>query len=237
VYRILLTHSKGVPNLHHHLAHLLSTYGYWGLCGGLALEYLFIPVPGETMLTTIGILWQNPKYHLHLFWLLLSTTAGTFSGAMFAYLVGRALGRPFLIRFGKYIRLTPERIDKVGKLFTKYTVPTLIFSRYIAGIRIIVPYIAGINRVRLLVFAPVMLISSLMWTATFILAGSVIEKAWARFIENWQRNIIPALIVLLILVVLYIYIHRWMKRKLEVEDSGDHADEDPTSPSDSNHRP
>ncbi|GMA51857.1 hypothetical protein GCM10025857_32140 [Alicyclobacillus contaminans] len=201
----------------HHLAHLLSTYGYWGLYGGLALEYLFIPVPGETTLTTAGILWQKPQYHLSLFWLLLSTTLGTFTGAMFGYLVGRALGRPFLVRYGKYVRLTPERIDKASRMFTRYTIPTLVLSRYIAGIRIIVPYIAGINRVRLILFVPVMLLSSLLWTSTFILAGVVIERAWRHFIHNWRHNLIPTLLIVAVLVAAYLYIHHWMKRRLNTD--------------------
>jgi membrane protein DedA with SNARE-associated domain len=215
----LLTQSKGVPRLQQHIAHLLSTYGYWGLCGGLALEYLFIPVPGETTLTAAGIMWHKHTYNLNLFWLLVSTTLGTFAGSMFGYLIGRAFGRPFLVRFGKYIRLTPERIDKADRIFAKYTLPTLFLSRYIAGIRIIVPYIAGINRVRLWVYAPVMFVSSLIWTTTFILAGSVIEQAFQRLITDWQKNLVPVLLVLAVLVVGYVYFHRWLKRKMNAAET------------------
>jgi membrane protein DedA with SNARE-associated domain len=205
--------------LQQHIAHLLSTYGYWGLCGGLALEYLFIPVPGETTLTAAGIMWNKHTYNLNLFWLLVSTTLGTFAGSMFGYLIGRAFGRPFLVKFGKYIRLTPERIDRADRIFAKYTVPTLLLSRYIAGIRIIVPYIAGINRVRLWVYAPVMLVSSLIWTSTFILAGSVIEQAFQELVTNWQQNLVPVLLVAAVLVVGYIYFHRWLKRKMKAVES------------------
>jgi membrane protein DedA with SNARE-associated domain len=197
----------------HQITYLLNTYGYWGLFAALTLEYLFVPVPGETTLTTSGVLWQDPKYHLQLFWLLAATTLGTFTGTMFGYVVGRVLGRPFLERFGRYIRLTPARIDKADALFRKYTLPTLIFSRYIAGIRVIVPYIAGINRVRLVVYIPVMLVSSLAWTATFILAGSVIAHAWHNVVRHWQRDLAPAIIILLIIAVGYYYLHRGMKRK------------------------
>jgi membrane protein DedA with SNARE-associated domain len=215
----LLTQGKGVTRLQQHIAHLLSTYGYWGLCGGLALEYLFIPVPGETTLTAAGIMWNKHTYNLNLFWLLVSTTLGTFAGSMFGYLIGRAFGRPFLVKFGKYIRLTPERIDKADRIFAKYTVPTLLLSRYIAGIRIIVPYIAGINRVRLWVYAPVMLVSSLIWTSTFILAGSVIEQAFHQLVTNWQKNLVPVLLVAAVLVAGYIYFHRWLKRKMKAVES------------------
>lgn len=197
----------------HFIIHLFHTYGYFGLFGALALEYLFVPVPGETTLTTSGILWKYPSSHLSLFWLLTATTLGTFTGTLFGYVIGRTLGRPFLERFGRYIRLTPARIDKADALFAKYTLPTLVFSRYIAGIRIIVPYIAGINRVKLIVYIPVMLLSSLAWTSTFILAGSVIEKAWHNVVNHWQRDLVPAILVLVLLGVGYYFLHRWMKRR------------------------
>ena len=200
--------------MHEHIVHLLSTYGYWGLYGALAIEYLFIPVPGETTLTTVGILWQRPAYHLSLPWLILATSLGTFTGALFGYAVGRAFGRPVLERFGKYIRITPARIDQADVLFAKYTVPTLLLSRYIAGIRIIVPYIAGINKVRIATYIPTVLLGSFLWTSTFILAGSVIEHSWGRIVTHWKRDLIPAVLIAALAVVAYVYVHRWMNRKL-----------------------
>jgi membrane protein DedA with SNARE-associated domain len=197
------------------IGNLLRTYGYFGLFGALALEYLFVPVPGETTLTAVGILWQTQKYHLRLFWLLMATTGGTFTGSLIAYLIGRLVGRPFLERFGRIVRLTPDRIDKAEALFHKYTVPTLILSRYIAVVRILVPYIAGINRVRLVVFIPVMLVSSLAWTATFILAGTAIERAWHQVLSHWRQELAPAVLVVVALAAGYYYLHRWIQRRVE----------------------
>jgi membrane protein DedA with SNARE-associated domain len=194
---------------------LLQTYGYFGLFGALALEYLFVPVPGETTLTAIGILWQSQAYHLRLLWLLMSTTLGTFTGSLIAYLIGRTLGRSFIERFGRLIRLTPDRINKAEALFHKYTVPTLILSRYIAVVRILVPYIAGINRVRLWVYVPVMLISSLAWTTTFILAGTAIERVWHQVLHHWRQELVPAILIVAAIAVGYVYLHRWIQRRVE----------------------
>lgn len=199
--------------MHQFVEHMLQHYGYVGLYTALALEYLFIPVPGETTLTTSGILWHPD--HLSLFWLLTSTTLGTFTGSMFGYVVGRTLGRPFLERFGRYIRLTPERIDKADRLFAKYTLPTLLISRYIAGIRIITPYLAGINQVPLLLYTITMLFSSLAWTTTFILAGSMIEREWHTVLAHWKQDLIPAIGVIIVLVIGYTYLHRWIRYKVE----------------------
>jgi membrane protein DedA with SNARE-associated domain len=198
----------------HFIEHLMQVYGYWGICGALALEYLFVPVPGETTLTASGVLAQQSGGHISLFWLITSATFGTFAGSMIAYLLGRVLGRPFLVKYGRYVRLTPERLAQADAIFAKYTVPTLLISRYIAFVRIFVPYIAGINRVRLVLYTPVMFLASLLWTAPFILAGTLIERMVRAVLNDWQRYLLPALLVLALLAVAYWWFHRWLKRKM-----------------------
>ncbi|GGJ09603.1 alkaline phosphatase [Alicyclobacillus cellulosilyticus] len=212
--------------MHSYIAHILQTYGYFGLFVALALEYVFVPVPGETTLTTIGILYQSKAYHLNLTLLILSTTLGAYLGSTLAYTIGRMLGRPFLERYGRYVGLTPARIDRAEHLFRRYTIPTLVVSRYIAGVRILVPYVAGINRVRLAVYLPVMLIANGLWTTTFILAGRVIERAWHHFIHHWRHDLIPAILITAAFVIAYLYFHRWLKRKTEGEPAA--AEKDPT---------
>jgi membrane protein DedA with SNARE-associated domain len=208
---------KGVHFVQHYIAHLLQTYGYTGLFIALALEYV-LAVPAETILTTTGILWQNKIYHLHIVPLILATSLGTTFGATLAYWVGRTLGRPFLIRYGKFVHLTPERINKADRLFAKYTLPTLVISRYIAVVRILIPYLAGINKVKFPLFVTTIFLSSILWTTTFITAGGVIEHAFGAVMHHWKRNLIPAAIILALLIVLYAYLHKWLARKMEAAD-------------------
>lgn len=200
--------------MHHYIVHLLDTYGYWGLFGALTLEYLFFPVPGETTLVTSGILWRQGSYHLSLIGLIVATSLGTFTGSLFGYAVGRILGRPVVERFGRYVRVTPARIDHAEALFKQYTVPTLLISRYIAFVRVIVPYLAGINRIRLWVYIPIMLLGSFLWTSTFIFAGGLIEHAWHTVMLHWRTDLIPAVVVAVAVVIGYSYLHRWMHRKM-----------------------
>jgi membrane protein DedA with SNARE-associated domain len=201
----------------HYIAHLLQTYGYAGLFIALALEYI-LAVPAETILTTTGILWQNKIYHLHLLPLILTTSLGTTAGATLAYWIGRSLGRPFLLRYGKFVRLTPERINKADRLFAKYTLPTLIISRYIAIVRILIPYLAGINKVKFTLYITTIFLSSLLWTTTFITAGGIIEHAFGAVLHHWKRNLIPAVIILALLIAGYAYLHKWLTRKMDTTD-------------------
>ncbi|MCL6626306.1 MAG: DedA family protein [Alicyclobacillus shizuokensis] len=199
----------------HFIEHLMQVYGYWGICGALALEYLFVPVPGETTLTASGVLAQHANGQISLFWLIVAATCGTYAGSMVAYLLGRALGRPFLLRYGRYVRLTPDKLAQADAIFAKYTVPTLVISRYIAFVRIFVPYIAGINRIRLAVYAPVMFIASALWTTPFILAGSLIERMVHAVLADWQKYLLPAVLIAAALAAAYWWFHRWLKRKMD----------------------
>ncbi|MCL6633125.1 MAG: DedA family protein [Alicyclobacillus herbarius] len=199
----------------HFIEHLMQVYGYWGICGALALEYLFVPVPGETTLTAAGVLAQRADGQISLFWLIVAATFGTYAGSMVAYLLGRVLGRPFLLRYGRYVRLTPDKLAQADAIFAKYTVPTLLISRYIAFVRIFVPYIAGINRIRLVIYAPVMLVASLLWTAPFILAGSLIEQMIHAVLSDWQKYLLPAILIVAALAAAYWWFHRWLKRKMD----------------------
>jgi membrane protein DedA with SNARE-associated domain len=102
----------------------------------------------------------------------------------------------------------------------------LFISRYIAFVRIIVPYLAGINRIRLRVFMPVVFVGSLAWTATFILAGSVIERGVMYVIHHWRVDLVPGILIFIALCVGYIYLHRLLKRKMEAAEERASADEE-----------
>ncbi|MCF8564233.1 DedA family protein [Alicyclobacillus tolerans] len=197
------------------ITHFVGTYGYPGLFIMMVLEYVILIVPGETTLTTAGALWRSGAYHFHFSTLVIVTGLGTFTGSMLAYAIGRMFGRPLLLRYGKYIFLTPARLERSDALFKKYTILALFISRYIAVIRDILPYIAGINRVKLRIFVPIMFITSFIWTATFLAAGGLIVQMWYVVRQHWQTDLVPAILLVLLVGAGYWYIHRRIDRRLK----------------------
>lgn len=215
------------------MLHLIVTYGPIGLFVGLALEYFVLVVPGETILTTVGIATRSGSIHLNMVLLIVVTGLGTFAGAMIAYFVGKWFGRPLLERYGRYVLLTPKRLEQSEAVFRRYTWWTLIVSRYIAVVRDIVPYIAGINRTPLAVFIPITFVTSFLWTATFLLLGGLIGQTWALVRAHWRVDLIPAVMLLAVVIVAYRLIHRRMNRWLEQSATSsrpnDSVDADPPS--------
>lgn len=200
--------------MHSSIVQLFHTYGYWSLFGGMVLEYVFVPFPGETALVTFGILWRQGSLGINLAWLLTAATLGTFTGSLVSYGIGRLLGRYVIERLLHRIGISAQRIDRADAWFQQYTVPVLVISRFIAFMRVIVPYLAGFNRTRIAVFIPAMLAGSLVWTVAFVMAGGLVERLWQTFIAHWRVDLAPAVLLAALLVTGYIYFHRWLSRKL-----------------------
>src|SRR4051794_14803703 len=89
---------------------LIEDYGYIALFGLLAVGIVGIPVPDEILMTTVGSFTAHggPLSFGKSF---LFSFAGTMVGMMVSYYLGSTVGKPFLYRYGKWVKLTPQRLD------------------------------------------------------------------------------------------------------------------------------
>ncbi|MDQ0189789.1 DedA family protein [Alicyclobacillus cycloheptanicus] len=189
--------AKGQGSVHH-VQQLLHHYGYAGVFFVLLAENIGIPFPAETTLTISGIEWTHGVFRL--LPLLLAAALGNIVGSTIAYGIGRFLGRPVIVRFGKYVGINDERLDKANALFTRYESPVILFGKFIAGVRVVIPYLAGINKVSFGVFSLYNAVSALVWAAVFIIVGKYIGIEWARYHAVLHQYMIPAILVAVILV-------------------------------------
>ncbi len=201
-----------------HIQHWIYHYGYFGILIILLLEMIGIPFPAETTLIVSGFAWQKGVFSLPL--LLLFASAGNITGSIIAYIIGRYLGRPVVMRFGKYIGLTNEKFDKMEGKFKKYGNWLVLFSKFIAGIRVLVPYLSGINRMPLTRFTVLNIISAILWTSTFILLGRYIEITWHRYYQSTHQLLLPVIIIASISIGLYFFIKHRRKRPKSTEQLG-----------------
>ncbi len=200
--------------LHIHIQTLIHHYGYLGVFLILFLENVGIPFPAETTLTISGIEWTHGAFKLVP--LLLSASIGNILGSTIAYGIGRFLGRPVIVRFGKYIGITNGRLDKANDLFAKYRSPVVLFGKFIAGIRVVIPYLAGINDMPFAVFAIYNAVSAVAWAATFILVGKYIGIEWSRYHQVVHQYMVPSIIVALLLVGGYFGLKLRHKRRQKI---------------------
>lgn len=183
-----------------YLISLAQHYGGIGVAIGLALEFLGLPVPGETMMTFLGYLtWQgvNKSFWSAVIW----SVIGTNIGSIFAYFVGLKYGESVLLKFGKYIFITKEKLDKTTNLMNKNKIFLLLFSRYVPGVRHVVPYLSGISKISFGSFAIYNLVGSIIWCVSFVGLGAVLGDKWKAV-----ESLIKGYSIILILLAVFVYV-------------------------------
>ncbi|WP_311764875.1 DedA family protein [Paenibacillus agricola] len=152
---------------------LIEDYGYIALFGLLAVGIVGIPVPDEILMTTVGSLTIEGG-RLTFFKSFIASFAGTMVGMIVSYYLGNTVGKPFLYRYGKWVKLTPQRLDLVEGWFQKYGLWTVVFGYYVPGVRHFTCYLAGVSGVsiwRYLLYAGS---GAMVWCLTFLTLGHVI---------------------------------------------------------------
>lgn len=87
---------------------LIINYGYFALYGILALGIIGLPVPDEVLMTFVGYLTSTHVMNYPL--ALIVSICGSVTGMFVSYTIGSKIGQPFLLKYGKWLKLTPKRI-------------------------------------------------------------------------------------------------------------------------------
>ncbi len=123
---------------------LISALGYGGIVLAMAIESACIPLPSEVIMPFAGFLvWKG---EMGLFAVSLAGAVGNVLGSAVAYWVGYVGGRPFLLRYGRYVLIAPRDMEMADRWFARYGEATAFFSRLLPVIRTFISLPAGIAR-------------------------------------------------------------------------------------------
>lgn len=180
-----------------------NQYGYIVLLIALILELIAFPLPGETLMTYCGYVVYEGKMNLPLS--ILTATIGVCIGITLSYFVGRTLGVAFFEKYGRYIHIDKNKLDKTSKWFEKYGNKMLILAYFIPGVRHITGYFSGIMNISYKKFAINAYAGAFIWTTTFISLGNFLGVNWEKYHHLLKRYmIILALIIAVGIIVVYI---------------------------------
>lgn len=124
----------------------LGYFGYAAVVLFIMIESSGIPFPGETMLLFAAFTAGLPGSHLNIFWVLVAAASGAIIGDNLGYLAGRYGGRPFALRFGKYLFLKEHHLVAAEQFFAKHGDKTVFFGRFVAVLRAWAAFLAGVNK-------------------------------------------------------------------------------------------
>jgi membrane protein DedA with SNARE-associated domain len=126
------------------ILHLISQYGYLIILFGVMAESTGVPLPGETILISAGILVQRGQ--LSLGDAILFGILGAVVGDQIGYWVGRQGGRPFVVRYGRYVLITPRRLERAEAFFARHGGKAVFMARFFSGLRVFGALVAGMSR-------------------------------------------------------------------------------------------
>jgi membrane protein DedA with SNARE-associated domain/membrane-associated phospholipid phosphatase len=154
------------------LAQALGAWTY-ALVGAMAFletgAFVGLVAPGEFTVIIGGVIAGQGEIEviplLGLVW------ACCFLGDTTSFVIGRKLGRAWLVRHGHRVLITPERLRQVEGYFDRHGGKTVLIGRFIGLVRALAPFVAGSSGMRYARFAPFSIVGTGLWAATFTLLG------------------------------------------------------------------
>ncbi|HET7050426.1 MAG TPA: DedA family protein [Solirubrobacteraceae bacterium] len=158
-----------LPGVLHTLEPTLNHYGYLAVLGLVLIEDFGVPVPGETVLILAAVYAGAGRLNIWLVALL--GFCGALLGDNIGFAIGHFGGRPLAERYGRYIFLTRERLEKATRFFDRHGGKIIIVARFIEGLRQANGIIAGISGLRWQRFLVFNAIGAALWVAVWTSVG------------------------------------------------------------------
>ncbi len=188
------------------LLQLIGRYGYLMIFFGVMLESAGVPLPGETVLIAAGALVHRGV--LDPGDVLFFGILGAVIGDQIGYWVGRFGGRPFVLRWGRYALITPERLGQAETFFDRHGGRAVFLARFVAGLRVFAALVAGTSRMAWERFAFYNVLGGTVWATAAVLLGYFL---WASIslVEHWVGRASLLLVAGLVLA----WLLRWAYRR------------------------
>jgi membrane protein DedA with SNARE-associated domain len=180
----------------------LDQYGLVAAFAVLLIEEAGVPVPipGDFLMLLLGV---QARQGLVNFWVAVAAMElATVMGAAFLYYLARVAGRTAVYRYGRFVRLTPERLDRAEKWIAGKGFTAVFLGRLVPGLRIVTAVACGVFRVPARVFMPAMALGALFYILVYTALGYFVGPSVLSLLEHVHLplNLLWSLVPLALLV-------------------------------------
>ena len=197
------------------IVEIVGQMGYMGIVAAMFLESSFFPFPSEVVLPPAGYLASQGKMEL---WVVVVLgTIGAILGALFNYWLALRLGRPLIIRYGRYVGLTSRAYFKAEEAYRRHGELMTFVGRLIPGLRQYISLPAGLARMSISRFVLFTGLGAGIWAGILAVLGYMIGNNEELIASNLRRITIYTIAGVAVIVAGYVF---WCLRRRAKRDIG-----------------
>jgi len=184
----------------------IGALGYPGIFILMAMESSVIPIPSELVMPPAGYLAQQGKMNMMV--VILCGTAGSLAGAYANYFAAHYLGRPLLLKYGKYVWITEKKFAKVERFFRDHGEVSTFVGRLLPVVRHLISLPAGLSGMDHLKFSLYTLAGAGLWVTVLTFIGYFIGMNRELIMRYSHHALTGAVVLSAVIVILYVLSQR-----------------------------
>jgi len=193
----------------HWLLDAIGQISYLGVTALMFLESSFFPFPSEVVIPPAGYL--AAKQSMSLWLVILAGTVGSLLGGLFNYWLAIAVGRPFLLRWGRYLFISHKSLHRAEVFFDRHGHISTFIARLLPGVRQYISLPAGLARMDLFLFSLFTALGAGCWVAVLALLGYWFGQNPELISAHLRDATLAAILFCLFLGALYFLFLRWKR--------------------------
>lgn len=147
----------------------VKDWGYLGVGLLMAMESSIFPVPSELVVPPAAIMAAQGE--MNIWGVIAASTIGSWVGSAITYYVSRVVGRPVIMRWGKYFFMPSSKVEQSERFLERYEVGGVFFARLLPVMRHLISIPAGIIRMKFLTFSIVTTVGAFIWSCVLAWYG------------------------------------------------------------------
>jgi membrane protein DedA with SNARE-associated domain len=194
-----------LPGFLNSLAGPLDSFGYWAVLLFVMIEDFGVPVPGETILIAAAVYAGTGR--LNVIAVGVIGFAAAVLGDNIGFAIGHYGGRTLVLRWGRYVRLTEERLDKAETFFQRHGAWIITVARFIEVLRQANGIVAGTAGLRWRRFLAFNALGAALWVGVWVSLGYLAGNHIGAIYRDITRYSYYLLIALAVVLTAYIARH------------------------------
>lgn len=165
---------------------LLEQVGLWGVVLLMAMESTIFPVPSELVVPPAAYLfaYKSDNTLWGAFTVVFASTVGCYLGSIITFLISRWVGRPFIVRYGKYVFIGEDKLRLAEAWVARYGAGGIFFARLLPVVRHLISIPAGVVDMNIRTFSLMTTAGSALWSVVLTVFGVVMGEDLAAVLQS-----------------------------------------------------